>query len=517
MASQQVLFAETIIAMKKARKRKAYESDSDSEVQTHGNRGQKLKKRARFTRQGQLAPPSGPEVYREASSFSPDPQHSHKAQGTEQLLTIAQIVNHAGYERAIISRNPPLVDDEGYELDSDDDEAQIQEALDTAAEFNPYANVRLENILSPLTTVTDLPTHPTLSRPYKTKTLTQLAEQGCNIMQKENNALWRVKHLQTKLMGDHTWIPCDVMLGPNDLDLYSDDYLERINQSKGSQRSDASVHTLENGQGERSTNGKASTNGEAAAGRVEDSAVEGGGPGTADVTMVDAEPPEREKGADEQPKGEVNKNGQEDVPGKASEDDSNTNTEEKTTNANGERESENTAKVPAGNPLTNGATVEGGHSVEVDDGVDPQSRQAQRGVDDRGSRPPSMSPAPTEDLTIHPLFLAPRSAHPDRDLGLPGDEAEDIRRLLQLYVQKQEEVCRGAKRLYEGLLRADRMRKTVLQWAKYEAHVGPNRDMSDGEDWYDKEEWGLEEDLKKGQDEEEEDTTQPAKKTRTRR
>jgi hypothetical protein len=42
--------------------------------------------------------------------------------------------------------------------------------------------------------------------------------------------------------------------------------------------------------------------------------------------------------------------------------------------------------------------------------------------------------------------------------------------------------------------------------------------MSDGEDWYDKEEWGLDEDLKKGQDEEEEDnTTQQPKKTRARK
>ena len=120
-------------------------------------------------------------------------------------------------------------------------------------------------------------------------------------------------------------------------------------------------------------------------------------------------------------------------------------------------------------------------------------------------------------MFIHPLFIAPRSAHPDRDMGIPEAEADDVRRLLQVWVQKQEEVCRGAKRLYEGLLRADRLRKTVRQWSKYEAHVGPNRDMSDGEDWYDKEEWGLDEDLKKGQDEEEEDTTQTTKKTRTRR
>ena len=56
-----------------------------------------------------------------------------------------------------------------------------------------------------------------------------------------------------------------------------------------------------------------------------------------------------------------------------------------------------------------------------------------------------------------------------------------------------------------------------MKWAKAEAHVGLNRDMSDGEDWYDKEEWGLDEDLKKGQDEDEEDATTTSKKTRARR
>jgi len=122
-----------------------------------------------------------------------------------------------------------------------------------------------------------------------------------------------------------------------------------------------------------------------------------------------------------------------------------------------------------------------------------------------------------DDDFIHPMFLAPSGARPDRDIGLPDQEAEDIRRLLALYVQKQEEVCRGAKRLFLGLLKAEQMRKNVLHWSKAEAHSGLNRDMSDGEDWYDKEEWGLTEDLKKGQDEEEEDVQTTGKKTRNRR
>ena len=130
------------------------------------------------------------------------------------------------------------------------------------------------------------------------------------------------------------------------------------------------------------------------------------------------------------------------------------------------------------------------------------------------SRTRSASSASWVPPTIHPLYQIPDAALPDRDLGLPGHEAEETRRILIAYVQKQEEVVRGAVKLYDGLLRADRMRKTVFKWCKAEGHVG---EMSDGEDWYDKEEWGLEEDLKKGHDDEEEDVATQGKKTRKTR
>lgn len=116
--------------------------------------------------------------------------------------------------------------------------------------------------------------------------------------------------------------------------------------------------------------------------------------------------------------------------------------------------------------------------------------------------------------SIHPLFLIPDGACTDRDFGLPPDEAEATRRILMSYAQKQEEVCRGAETLYNGLLRAERMKKDVFDSCKAEGHVG---EMSDGEDWYDKEEWGLEEDLRKGHDEEEDDAGTQHKKTRGRR
>ena len=126
----------------------------------------------------------------------------------------------------------------------------------------------------------------------------------------------------------------------------------------------------------------------------------------------------------------------------------------------------------------------------------------------------SASPAEWVAPPIHPLFIIPSAMKPEYDFGLPPDEAQETRLMLTAYVQKQEEVCRGARKLYEGLLLADRQRKDVLQWCKAEGHLG---EMSDGEDWYDKEEWGLDTDLKKGHVEEEEDATVQGKKTRGRR
>lgn len=42
------------------------ESDSDSEIQAPTNRGNKLKHKAKFVREGKLGPPTGPAVYKEA-------------------------------------------------------------------------------------------------------------------------------------------------------------------------------------------------------------------------------------------------------------------------------------------------------------------------------------------------------------------------------------------------------------------------------------------------------------------
>lgn len=127
---------------------------------------------------------------------------------------------------------------------------------------------------------------------------------------------------------------------------------------------------------------------------------------------------------------------------------------------------------------------------------------------------PSNRSSPTTSNSVHPFFNFPLNILPDSDFGLPAAEAEDTRALLLMFVQKHEEIVRNAAELHQELLKADAMRKDVLKWCKADGHIG---EMSDGEDWYDEEEWGLDGPLVKGRDEEEDATVDVGKKTRQRR
>lgn len=172
---------------------------------------------------------------------------------------------------------------------------------------------------------------------------------------------------------------------------------------------------------------------------------------------------------------------------------------------------------------TNHESLPDAEDGEADIEGDSDSRRAPRRMRTRAQAqaPPEPIPASRNNSPdswiapeIHPLFIIPPAAIPDKDFGLPPAEAEETRRMVMMYVQKQEEVCRGVEKLYDGLLKADAQRKTVYKWCKAEGHVG---EMSDGEDWYDKEEWGLEEDLRKGHNDDDEDNVIQGKKTRGRR
>ena len=89
------------------------------------------------------------------------------------------------------------------------------------------ANRYFTDVLAPLTATTDLPTHPTLSKPFTSETLPDLVIKSCQMMRKENQSLWQVRHLWTTLCGDQTWAPCEMMIGPNDVELYTDDHVAR--------------------------------------------------------------------------------------------------------------------------------------------------------------------------------------------------------------------------------------------------------------------------------------------------
>jgi hypothetical protein len=387
------------------------------------------------------------------------------------------------------------------------------------------------DLLAPLTSAAELPDHPTLSKPFTSKTLTELSRHAGEMVQKEKQSLWRIKHLLTRLSGDSTWIPCESVEAENDFTLFIDErdrhageILEKaVSRDEGDQ---VSTGTLVSEEGEQPIGLLAmeahSENAGQANGNqtVEKSAID------EDVVMTlstnstgVAQKEVMEKSAESiQLK---------DARGDALQEHSHGNTTENAP-VQGAMEVDEARKT-----FPEGHTEDQAQPTEEDDGLEDDAEdqdglpaphrmrtraQAQAASDNTvASRTRSMTPDSSNDLLIHPYFLAPRSSHSDRNVGLPQHEAEETRRLLQLYIQKQEEVCRGAQRVYEGLLKADRYRKLVMKWAKAEGHVGLNRDMSDGEDWYDKEEWGLDEDLKKGQDEEEEDAATTAKKTRTRR
>lgn len=344
-------------------------------------------------------------------------------------------------------------------------------------------------------------------------------------MQKENKSLWRVKHLLTRLQGDHTWAPCSSMIETTDAELFSEEFF--IQFLARPLRNETVVSATKS----------ILTHGEPILPTLSRKVPRAGSPPTTEPSRSKGE---KEVGTDKdlpngdnaqkQPEPEQNATfagaaiAAEKTSGKNGDTPqiNGTGNSDGSTEVNGKQQEAAdiyTTAVPAPAPRPEQPDVEMAEPPEQQ----PEGAHSDRptnpgpGSYQNGSRAVSITTsAAADDLYIHPMFLAPRSARPDRDQSLPENEAEDVRRLVQLYVQKQEEVCRGTKRLYEGLLRADRYRKTVLRWAKAEAHCGPNRDMSDGEDWYDWEEWGLMEDLKKGADEEEEETA-PQKKTRNRK
>lgn len=206
----------------------------------------------------------------------------------------------------------------------------------------------------------------------------------------------------------------------------------------------------------------------------------------------------------------------------------------------------NTSSTQSSAPQTNGEThtpdefdPDATQELKLEDAehTSPPRRMTTRSAHNSlHATPPPQSPAPLP-VEIDAFFFPPNYSV-DRNFGLPPVEAEDTRRLLATAVQRQDEFLRGLNKVRDGLLRAERCRKTVWGWCrgmegtreylaaqageepwKMDEEVGYA--LSDGEDWYDMEQWGLEEVLEKGKEEEDEggvgEVVVHGKKTRGRR
>ena len=121
------------------------ESDSDSSIDHTTNRGNKLKKKSRFVSQGRIGPSLDFAAYKEVGFVvALERNRPSNLSRLDSDLTMPKVAELAGYHRAILHPNPPLIDDEGYDLDSDDNEERVQEALASAREDNPYSSIHLE-------------------------------------------------------------------------------------------------------------------------------------------------------------------------------------------------------------------------------------------------------------------------------------------------------------------------------------------------------------------------------------
>lgn len=470
MAQNQAI-ADTIVAMKAAMKRK---SDDN-----------KLKPRARHAQQHRLG----------------DSTHWRER------------VNHAGYIRNTISTNPKRYDKYGYVYSpaASDDEELDEDAEIEAAEDNPFGEVQLENLLRPLTSAAELAEHPSLKVAYESKALTQMADEAAETLRRERASLYKAKRLLRRFRGDGDWVPCGLFETDND------EYLLGGHGGFGLQ-SDVTGTTLEQPAPDLDIPSAhhLEEDRDPAKGLVEAACIQDG-EAMDGVERVDQAAPVV---------GSVVENGdamQRDMETAEpiNEDTSEPVSEPDTEPTNGHLPTAPTTaddalnKPPCHPAITDLAECEANSETASNSNATERHAMTTRArARSPAERTPSPSPSDSASIPdIHPWFIAPLSALTDRDLGLPTHEAEDTRKLLLLYVQKQEQICRSLDELCSGLQKADRLRKHVYRSAKAEGHVvydgkgNAVTEMSDGEDWYDVKDWGLEDwelkdgALEKGKDE----------------
>ncbi|KAK4902230.1 hypothetical protein LTR27_001133 [Elasticomyces elasticus] len=461
MATQALAISETIRAMKLALRRHQHtspssdSSDNDSDtLHTHTNRGHKLRPSSRYAHSGRLDTTGGQSHYKRK-------------------------IVHAGYERNIINKRPRLYDEDGDAISPQDVPSDISEgeAGEVVVE-DPFGGVRLEELLRPLTSASQLAQHPGLRGAYLGTGLSQMAEEAAEMVRRERAALWRGKRLLERFRGDGGFMDCGRFETRGDEELLMPGGLG------------------EEGSGVRSVM-EAESNG---VGEVEQQQQQQNGDAMEGVEVVDhvesantpAETIQQAANAEEPPR-----------PIEAIPEHAPTMNGD-TTNSTAPDEHD----PPQHPALTDLAQRDDASSNSgTNPSAAPSHRMTTRARARSPQQPTSPSPSPSDSAsvpTIHPWFQFPTHNLPDRDLGLPAKEAEDTRRMLLLYVQKQENIVRQLSTLYEGLQRTDRLRRFVWRSCKAEGHLVEDvggkfgragemvTEMSDGEDWFDVEELGNE-------------------------
>lgn len=174
MAAQAALIEETIIGLKKALRREneckfsaeenihfgpcfwpfadllsVTDTGPDEAITQPTNRGNKLRVNARYVHEGALGFSNPRDFYKQVR-FHVHPARVNQRAFCKTLRTLSvwhefwttKKIEHAGYTRYILHRNPPRYDSEGEEIDGDEEPDTEAEA--EAAEDNPFAGIALE-------------------------------------------------------------------------------------------------------------------------------------------------------------------------------------------------------------------------------------------------------------------------------------------------------------------------------------------------------------------------------------
>lgn len=356
-------------------------------------------------------------------------------------------------------------------------------------------------------------------------------------LRQERALLWRARNLHRQFLGDGGWMPCGVFETPDDRWIFEPRIMDD-NQSTSTGQRKASRGETQTSEKDNAPQQVPSTSTSAKEGQQTQSATENElQTAENDVEMAEVPSASRENGQGQndneeiaQLKSEENDATVTDLPTHPiTADDASKETngelhvaDQRSVSTGGEQQVEMDTSKDRDGADAEANEDETEQDAEMHDGFSPEPprrmttrAQANAANPQEGGSPTSSADTSTDLPTPHPLFLIPDSVRPDANFGLPAAEAEETRRLLWSYIQKQEETVRGFEHMLESLLRACRMKSDVLEWCKAEGHVG---EMSDGEDWYDREKLGLAEgeDLKKGTDEDEVETVDESRTTAKR-